>query len=77
MACYMYDAAYCKVMTIAVCDIQSEDAKVQCIMWRELNDLMRKTTWRIPTSKASWRTVCRPIGMLSESSMALVIQRSP
>jgi hypothetical protein len=42
MACHVYDAAYCKVMTIAVCDIQSEDMKVQCIMWRELNDLMAK-----------------------------------
>jgi hypothetical protein len=31
MACHMYDAAYCKVMTIAVCDMQSEDTKVQCI----------------------------------------------
>jgi hypothetical protein len=27
-------------MTIAVCDMQSEDTKVQCIMWRELNNLM-------------------------------------
>jgi hypothetical protein len=42
MACHMYDAAYYKVMTIAVCDMQSEDMKVQCIMWRELNDLMAK-----------------------------------
>jgi hypothetical protein len=42
MACHVYDAAYCKVMTIAVCDMQSEDTKVQCIMWRELNDLMAK-----------------------------------
>jgi hypothetical protein len=42
MACHVYDAAYCKVMTIAICDMQSEDTKVQCIMWRELNDLMAK-----------------------------------
>jgi hypothetical protein len=42
MACHMYDVVYCKVMTIAVCDMQSEDTKVQCIMWRELNDLMAK-----------------------------------
>jgi hypothetical protein len=37
----------------------------------------QRTAWRIPTSKASWRTVHRPIRMLSESSMAVVIQRSP
>jgi hypothetical protein len=34
------DTAYCKVMTIAVCDMQSEDTKVQCIMWKKLKDLM-------------------------------------
>jgi hypothetical protein len=27
-------------MTIAVCDMQSEDTKVQCIMWKKLKDLM-------------------------------------
>jgi hypothetical protein len=32
MACHVYDAAYCKVMTIAICDMQSKDTKVQCIM---------------------------------------------
>jgi hypothetical protein len=42
IACHMYDATYCKIMTIAVCDMQSEDTKVQCIMWRELNNLMAK-----------------------------------
>jgi hypothetical protein len=42
MACHVYNAAYCKVMTIAICDMQLEDTKVQCIMWRELNDLMAK-----------------------------------
>ena len=29
-------------MTIAIFDMQSENTKVQCIMWREFNDLMRK-----------------------------------
>jgi CRISPR/Cas system CMR-associated protein Cmr3 (group 5 of RAMP superfamily) len=42
MACHVYNAAYYKVMTIAVCDMQLEDMKVQCIMWRELNNLMAK-----------------------------------
>jgi hypothetical protein len=44
MACHVYDAAYCKVMTIAICNMQSEDTKVQCIMWRKLNDLMAKNS---------------------------------
>jgi hypothetical protein len=30
MACHVYNATYCKVMTIVVCDMQSEDTKVQC-----------------------------------------------
>jgi hypothetical protein len=38
----VYAATYCKVMTITVCDMQSEDMKAQYIMWRELNDLMAK-----------------------------------
>ena len=42
MVCHVYNAVYCKVMTIAICDMQSEDTKVQCIMWRKLNDLMAK-----------------------------------
>jgi hypothetical protein len=42
MVYHVYDATYCKVMTIVICDMQSEDTKVQCIMWRELNDLMAK-----------------------------------
>jgi hypothetical protein len=77
MACHVYDATYCKVMTIALCDMQSEDMKVQCIMWRELNDLMAKNGVENTNFKASWQTVLTPIGMLSESSMAVVIQRSP
>jgi hypothetical protein len=29
MACHVYNHAYCKVMTIAICDMQSKDIKVQ------------------------------------------------
>jgi hypothetical protein len=53
MACHVYDVAYCKVMTITICDMQSEDTKVQCIMWRELNDLMRKNSVENPNFKGS------------------------
>jgi hypothetical protein len=51
MVCHMYDAAYCKVMTIAVCDMQSEDTKVQCIIWRELNNFIRKNDVENPNFK--------------------------
>jgi hypothetical protein len=51
MACHVYDAAYYKVMTIAVCDMQLEDMKVQCIMWKEFNDLMRQNSVGKPNFK--------------------------
>jgi hypothetical protein len=34
MACHVYDSAYCRVMTIAVCDMQSEDAAAQMVLGR-------------------------------------------
>jgi hypothetical protein len=37
MACHVYDSTFCKVMTVAVCDMQSEDAAAQCIFWKNLN----------------------------------------
>ena len=42
MACHVYDVKYCKVMTIAVCDMQSEDTQSQCLMWNALNRVMTK-----------------------------------
>ena len=40
MACHVYDTLYCKVMTIAVCDMQSEDCTAQIIFWRNLNSVV-------------------------------------
>jgi hypothetical protein len=51
MTYHMYDAAYCKVMTIVVCNMQLEDTKVQCIMWRKLNNLMRMNGVENPNFK--------------------------
>lgn len=31
MACHVYDSMYCRVMTIAVCDMQSEDCATQIV----------------------------------------------
>jgi hypothetical protein len=39
-AYHVYDSFYCKVMIIAICDMQSEDTKAQCVMWRNLNEVM-------------------------------------
>jgi hypothetical protein len=42
MVCHVYIVVYCKVITIAVCDMQFKDTMVQCNMWRKLNELMRE-----------------------------------
>ena len=40
IACHVYDSTYCKVMTIAVCDMQTEGTEGQLIFWRCLNKVM-------------------------------------
>jgi hypothetical protein len=42
MACHVYDSTYCRVMTIAVCDMQSKDAAAQMVLWKNLNDVMAR-----------------------------------
>jgi hypothetical protein len=37
MARHICDLVYCKVMMIAICDMQFEDIEAQCIMWKKLN----------------------------------------
>ena len=66
MACHMYDSSYCKVMTIAVCDMQSEDTEIQVIMWTCLNRMLEKNGVTNPNFKgfmadsaqANWNVVC-------------------
>ena len=41
-ACHVYDSKYYKVMTIVLCDMQSEDAAAHELFWLELNEVMRK-----------------------------------
>jgi hypothetical protein len=40
MACHVYDSTYCRVITIAVCDMQSQDFAAQSVVWKNLNALM-------------------------------------
>ncbi len=40
MACHVYDPMYCKVFTIAICNMQSESTKALCVMWTKLNQVM-------------------------------------
>ena len=46
---HVYDPLYCRVMTIAVCDMQSEDADAQVIMWEALIRIMKKHGVPSPT----------------------------
>jgi hypothetical protein len=41
-AYYVYDSFYYKVTMIAICDMQFEDTKAQCVMWWKLNKVMAK-----------------------------------
>jgi hypothetical protein len=59
-AYHVYNVAFCKVMTIAVYDMQLEDTKVQLIMWREFNELMQKNGVENPNFK----------GFLTDSAQA-------
>jgi hypothetical protein len=51
MACHVYDAAFCKVRTIAICNMQLEVMEVQCIMWKKLNKVMEKNGVEKPNFK--------------------------
>ena len=42
MACHVYDFAYCRVMTIAVYDMQLEDAVAEMVLWKNLNVVMAR-----------------------------------
>ena len=60
MACHVYDMEYKKVMTIAMCDIQSEDTEVQVQFWRSLNAVMHRHGVENPNFK----------GFIADSAMA-------
>jgi hypothetical protein len=73
MAYHVYNLVYCKVMTIAIYDMQLEDNKAQCILWRQLNIIVLKKGLLIPILKASWQTMPKQIKMLSISFMGVEI----
>ena len=79
MAFHVYDANCKKVMNIAIYDMQSEDTKVQCIMWRSLNDVMRHNGvdnpnfkgFMVGSAQANWNAVCIVCGS-SNSEIEMV-----
>jgi hypothetical protein len=65
MACHVYDSTYCRVMSIACCDMQSEDADAQIVFWKNLNAVMARFNVAKPqfkgfmadSAQANWNAV--------------------
>ena len=65
MACHVYDPIYCKVMTIAICDMQSEDTEAQMLLWHGLNGVVATNGFPKPkfkgfmadSAQANWNAV--------------------
>ena len=51
IGCHVYNSTYCKVMTIAVCDMQTESTEGQLIYWHCLNKVMNKNGIPYPNFK--------------------------
>ena len=70
MASHVYDSKYCKVMTIAICDMQSEDAEAQELFWTQLNTVMRENGvdtvnfkgFMADSAQANWNAVRKVYG---------------
>jgi hypothetical protein len=50
-AWHVYDPNYARVMTIAICDMQSEDVESQVLMWRTLMKFMKANGIHMPQFK--------------------------
>jgi hypothetical protein len=42
MACHVYDSTYYRLMTIAVCNMQSEDTTAQSVLWKNFNVVLTR-----------------------------------
>jgi len=51
MACHGYDPMYYKVFTIAICEMQFESTKIQCVMWTKINQVMLRFNFVNPNFK--------------------------
>jgi hypothetical protein len=68
-----FNLAYCKVMSIAIYDMQSKDIEAQCILWRKLNATILKKGVANPNFKSMKQTMPKQIRMLSVLFMGLGI----
>ena len=70
MACHVYEPSFCKVMTIAICDMKIEDVDSQVIMWQSIIEQMEKVGtkgitfagWMADSGMANFNVVRRVFG---------------
>ncbi len=51
MAYHVYDLMYCKMFTIAICNMQCKSIEVQCVMWKKLNHVILRFSLANPNFK--------------------------
>jgi hypothetical protein len=59
MVYHIYDPIYYKVMKSAVCDMQSEDTKIACMLWKKLNAIVNKKGMGTLVSRGSLQILCK------------------
>ena len=70
LACHLYDSKDCKVLTIACCDMQSEDGTTQTLLWKNLNIVMAENEvltvnfkgFMADNTQANWNAVIKIYG---------------
>jgi hypothetical protein len=76
MACHVYDPIYCKLLTIAICDMQSKNTEAQRLMWTNLTGTMLKHGFPKPNLKgfmidnaqANWNAIIIVYGLRDPSN---------
>src|ERR1700737_2135863 len=79
LVCHVYDSKYCKVLTIACCDMQSEDGVAQTFFWKNLNSVMSENGvskvnfkgFMADSAQANWNAV-RKIYGVGDPSLPMV-----
>ncbi len=54
LVCHVYNSFYYKVMMIVICDMQSKDMEVQCVMWHMLNKVMANNARVARKNRTLW-----------------------
>ena len=71
IACHVYDNKYCKVLTIAYCEMQSKDGVAQTLFWKNLksdmleNELSKLNfkSFMADSAHANWNTIKKIYGV--------------